>query len=156
MAVAIGEALYPALFEPKVDKFTPIPGIYSIDLKVTDEERDRLIESGLKPKQKDANVFVFKRKPVTAKGNTMPAPVVVDAFKNGWDSTVRIGNNSKVKVAYSTYEHHKTDEHGLGKSLDAVQVMELVAYSGGNNAIDEFDSDEVPTDVRMKKEVEEF
>jgi len=156
MAVAIGEALYPALFEPKVDKFTPIPGIYSIDLKVTDEERDRLIESGLKPKQKDANVFVFKRKPVTAKGNTMPAPVVVDAFKNGWDSTVRIGNNSKVKVAYSTYEHHKTDEHGLGKSLDAVQVMELVAYSGGNNAIDEFDSAVKEVVKEVAEAVEEF
>ena len=32
-------------------------------MKVTDEERDRLIASGIKPKQKDANVFVFKRKP---------------------------------------------------------------------------------------------
>ena len=43
MAVATGEALYPALFEPKVDQYTPTPGVYSIDLKVTDEERDRLI-----------------------------------------------------------------------------------------------------------------
>ena len=140
MAVAIGEALYPALFEAKVDKYTPMHGVYSIDLKVTDEERDRLIESGIKPKQKDANVFVFKRKPVTAKGNHMPAPTVVDENKHGWDSTIKIGNGSMVKVAYSTYEHQATDKYGLGKSLDAVQVLELVAYAGGGNALDEFDA----------------
>ena len=52
MAVAIGEALYPALFEPKVDKYTPTPGVYSIDLKVTDEERDRLIASGINQNKK--------------------------------------------------------------------------------------------------------
>ena len=152
MAVAIGEALYPALFEPKVDKYTPMPGVYSIDLKVTDEERDRLIESGIKPKQKDANVFVFKRKPMTAKGNTMPAPKVVDEHKHGWDSTVKIGNGSKVKVAYDTYEHQATDKFGLGKSLSAVQVMDLVAYAGGNDALDEFDA----VAVTDSKEVEEF
>ena len=148
MAVAIGEALYPALFEPKVDKYTPTPGVYSIDLKVTDEERDRLIASGIKPKQKDANVFVFKRKPITAKGNHMPAPTVVDENKHGWDSTIKIGNGSQVKVAYSTYEHQATEQFGLGKSLDAVQVINLVEYSGGGNALDEFDA--------VAKEVDEF
>jgi len=140
MAVATGEALYPALFEPKVDKYTPMPGVYSIDLKVDDEERDRLIASGIKPKQKDANVFVFKRKPVTAKGNHLPAPTVVDENKHGWDNAVMIGNGSQVKVAYSTYEHQATDKYGLGKSLDAVQVLNLVVYSGGGNALDEFEA----------------
>ena len=140
MAVATGEALYPALFEPKVDKYTPAPGVYSIDLKVDDEERDRLIASGIKPKQKDANVFVFKRKPMTAKGNHLPAPTVVDEHTHGWDSTGRIGNGSQVKVAYSTYEHQATDKYGLGKSLDAVQVLNLVAYAGGGNALDEFEA----------------
>ena len=140
MAVATGEALYPALFEPKVDKYTPAPGVYSIDLKVDDEERDRLIASGIKPKQKDANVFVFKRKPLTAKGNHLPAPTVVDENKHGWDNAVMIGNGSQVKVAYSTYEHQATDKYGLGKSLDAVQVLNLVAYAGGGNALDEFEA----------------
>ena len=140
MAVAIGEALYPALFEPKVDKYTPMPGVYSIDLKVTDEERDRLIESGIKPKQKDANVFVFKRKPMTAKGNHMPAPTVVDENKHGWDSAIKIGNGSKVQVAYDTYEHQATDKYGLGKSLSAVMVKELVEYAGGSTGVDEFDA----------------
>ena len=109
-------------------------------MKVTDEERDRLIASGLKPKQKDANVFVFKRKPITAKGNHMPAPTVVDENKHGWDSAIKIGNGSQVKVAYDTYEHQATDKYGLGKSLSAVQVLELVEYSGGGNALDEFDA----------------
>jgi hypothetical protein len=140
MAVATGEALYPSLFEPKVDKYTPQPGVYSIDLKVNDEERDRLIASGIKPKMKDNNVFVFKRKPITAKGNSLPAPTVVDENKHGWDSTIKIGNGSKVKVAYSTYEHQATDLYGLGKSLDAVQVIDLIEYSGGGNALDEFDA----------------
>ena len=140
MAVATGEALYPALFEPKVDQYTPTPGVYSIDLKVTDEERDRLIATGIKPKQKDANVFVFKRKPMTAKGNHMPAPTVVDENKHGWDSAIKIGNGSKVQVAYDTYEHQATDKYGLGKSLSAVMVKELVEYSGGSTGVDEFDA----------------
>jgi|TARA_R100000544_G_scaffold16857_2_gene8015 hypothetical protein len=140
MAVATGEALYPALFEPKVDQYTPTPGVYSIDLKVTDEERDRLIATGIKPKQKDANVFVFKRKPMTAKGNHMPAPTVVDENKHGWDSAIKIGNGSKVQVAYDTYEHQATDKYGLGKSLSAVMVKELVEYAGGSTGVDEFDA----------------
>jgi len=139
MAVATGEALYPSLFEPRVDQYNPQPGIYSIDLKVSDEERDNLIASGIKPKAKDNNIFVFKRKTITAKGNSLPAPTVVDENKHGWDSTIKIGNGSKVKVAYSTYEHKASDVYGLGKSLDAVQVIELVEFSGGN-ALDEFDA----------------
>jgi len=148
MAIATGEALYPALFEPKVDKYTPQPGVYSIDLKVTDKERDRLISSGLKPKQKDNNIFTFKRKPITAKGNHLPAPTVVDENKHGWDSTIKIGNGSKVKVAYNTYEHQATDKFGLGKSLEAVQILELVEYAGGSNSLDEFEAviKEVPAD----------
>jgi hypothetical protein len=86
---------------------------------------------------------------MTAKGNTMPAPKVVDEHKHGWDSTVKIGNGSRVKVAYDTYEHQATDKFGLGKSLSAVQVMELVAYAGGSDGLDEFDA-------VVSKEVEEF
>ena len=43
-------------------------------------------------------------------------------------------------MAYSTYEHQATDLYGLGKSLDAVQVIDLIEYSGGGNALDEFDA----------------
>ena len=102
----------------------------------------------LKPKQKDNNIFTFKRKPITAKGNHLPAPTVVDENKHGWDSTIKIGNGSKVKVAYNTYEHQATDKFGLGKSLEAVQILELVEYAGGSNSLDEFEAviKEVPAD----------
>ena len=70
----------------------------------------------------------------------MPAPTVVDENKHGWDSAIKIGNGSKVQVAYDTYEHQATDKYGLGKSLSAVMVKELVEYAGGSTGVDEFDA----------------
>ena len=50
--------------------------------------------------------------------------------KNLW-ADGEIGNGSLVKVSFFPFEHPNTAKVGLGKSLNAVQVIEHVPYEGG-------------------------
>jgi hypothetical protein len=148
MAVAKGVAYWAGVLgEPKADKFDDALK-WSLDLEVDDEERARLVGLGIKSKENNPNVFVFKRYLINKKtGNNNPPPNVVDAGKNPWDQESLIGNGSKVNVAFNTYPHPMDSKTGLGKGLQAVQVMEHVPYGVGsglaefNNeaeAVDEF------------------
>jgi hypothetical protein len=107
---------------------------WSIDLEVSDKEKKRLIKEGLRPYHKDGetetNIFKFQRKEVSSKGNELGAPTIVDANKNPWGNG-EIGNGSQVKISFFAYEHAMTKKFGLGKALNAVQVIDHVAYEGG-------------------------
>ena len=70
----------------------------------------------------------FKRNTVSAKGNAVPAPVIVDAKKNRWDPEVLIGNGSKVKVGFTYYGWTRNRRSGISLDLGAVQVLDLVPY----------------------------
>ena len=115
---------------------------WSLDLEVTDKERDRLKKEGLRPwhrgGEEETNIFKFTRKETSSKGKELGPPKIVDANKNVWDNG-EIGNGSLVKVSFFTYEHAMTSKAGLGKSLNAVQVVDLVPYEGGAG-VNEFDS----------------
>ncbi len=111
---------------------------WSIDLVVTDEEKERLKGLNIRPYHKDdgeteTNIFKFERKETTKKGKEQGAPTVVDGAKNPWDSG-EIGNDSVINVSFFTYEHAKSKKFGLGKSLNAIQVLEHVPYAGGGGA----------------------
>ena len=114
---------------------------WSLDLEVTDKERDRLKKEGLRPwhrgGEEETNIFKFTRKETSSKGKELGPPKIVDANKNVWDNG-EIGNGSLVKVSFFTYEHAMTSKAGLGKSLNAVQVVDLVPYEGGAG-VNEFD-----------------
>ena len=114
---------------------------WSLDLEVTDKERDRLKKEGLRPwhrgGEEETNIFKFTRKETSSKGKELGPPKVVDANKNAW-SNGEIGNGSLVKVSFFTYEHAMTKKAGLGKSLNAIQVVDLVPYEGGAG-VSEFD-----------------
>ena len=114
---------------------------WSLDLEVTDKERDRLKKEGLRPwhrgGEEETNIFKFTRKETSSKGKELGPPNVVDANKNAW-SNGEIGNGSLVKVSFFTYEHAMTKKAGLGKSLNAIQVVDLVPYEGGAG-VNEFD-----------------
>jgi len=56
-------------------------------------------------------------------------PVVKDSDGNEWDSSVNIGNGSKVRVAAEIY-HSK---HGTHARLQGVQVLDLVEWEGGES-----------------------
>lgn len=123
---------------PKND-FEDVPS-WKIDLIVDDKEKERLEGLGLKGKATDANRFTFKQKAVRKDGTENRPPNVVDAGKNPWPDDTLIGNGSKVKVAFTTYEHQMSKQYGLGKGLNAVQVLDLVPYSGGGG-VSEFDNE---------------
>lgn len=119
--------------------------LWSIDLRVDDEEKERLESLGLKPKNKDDHVFNFKRKLLRKDGQENTAPSVVDSSKQAWDEGNLIGNGSLVKVAFNTYEHKMMAQHGLGKGLTAVQVLEHVPYAG-SGGVSEFEDETGATD----------
>ena len=124
---------------------------WSLDLEVTDKEKKRLVKEGLRPYYKngeeETNIFKFQRKEVSGKGKELGAPILVDADKNPWDSG-EIGNDSDVKVSFFAFEHAMTPKFGLGKSLNAVQIINHVPYTGGGSGVGEFASE--------TKAVEEF
>lgn len=114
---------------------------WSLDLEVTDKERDRLKKEGLRPwhrgGEEETNIFKFVRKETSSKGKELGPPKVVDSNKNAWNNG-EIGNGSLVKVSFFTYEHAMSKKAGLGKSLNAIQVVDLVPYEGGAG-VNEFD-----------------
>ena len=115
------------------DKFKDY-NFWSLDLEVTDKEKDRLKKEGFrawhKGGEEESNIFKFIRKETSSKGKELGAPKVVDANKNLW-ADGEIGNGSLVKVSFFPFEHPNTAKVGLGKSLNAVQVIEHVPYEGG-------------------------
>ena len=118
---------------------------WSLDLVVTDTEKKRLKGLNLRPYHKDdgeteTNIYKFLRKEVTANGKENGAPTVVDNDKNPWNNG-ELGNDSVVNVSFYTYEHPKTKKFGLGKGLNAIQVVEHIPYAGASG-VSEFDATE--------------
>ena len=117
---------------------------WSIDLEVTDAEKKRLKGLNIRPYHKDdgeteTNIYKFLRKEVTAKGKEMGPPTIVDKSKNPWNNG-ELGNGSEVNVSFHTFEHAKTKKFGLGRSLNAVQVVKHIPYAGASG-VGEFDGD---------------
>ena len=70
----------------------------------------------------------FKRNTVSAKGNPVPAPTIIDSKKNPWDRSLQIGNGSKVKVGFSYFGWERKGQFGISLDLAAVQIIDLVPY----------------------------
>ena len=69
----------------------------------------------------------FKRKVSKANGDKNQQPQLVDAEKNPLNKIV--GNGSKVKVMYKSYDWNYKGKTGKGLDLQAVQVLDLVEYT---------------------------
>jgi hypothetical protein len=113
---------------------------WSIDLEVSDAEKKRLKGLNLRPYHKDdgeteTNIYKFMRRESNKSGKVNTSPTIVDADKNPWGSE-EIGNGSTINVSFYTYEHPKTKKFGLGKGLNAIQVVELVPYAGAGGVSD--------------------
>ena len=77
--------------------------------------------------------FKFKKNAFTREGKQLPAPRVVDAHKNDISGTA-IGNGSKVNVLFRSKEMEQGQWEGKSVFyLDAIQVLELVPYEGGDS-----------------------
>ena len=82
--------------------------------------------------------IVIKRKVNGPNGMTRKAPRLLDSDKN--DVDVLIGNGSTVRVQYSEYDWEYNKKKSKGLDLQAVQIVNLVPYKGGDG--DELLSDE--------------
>lgn len=133
-------------------------GVYSVDIAV-DANNKKLAEAeglSIKNKGDDRGDFVtIKRKAKRKDGNPNKAPDVMDGMKRPLQNTL-IGNGSDVNVLYKTYEwtHKPTGRSGKSADLQAIQVINLVAYEGGSSTASEFE--EIPSASNADTSTSEF
>jgi len=129
MAIVEGTAYWASITRPN-EKFEPM---WTIDLAVDDKTASEFQKEGFKigetvvDNQTIKNIIKFKRKVSKANGDKNQQPQLVDAEKNPLNKIV--GNGSKVKVMYKSYDWNYKGKTGKGLDLQAVQVLDLVEYT---------------------------
>ena len=76
--------------------------------------------------------FLMKRKVARKDGTPNQAPKLLDANKEPLD--VAVGNGSKVNVQYREWETSNNYGDFKGLDLQAVQVVDLVEYTGSDGS----------------------
>lgn len=109
--------------------------IYEMQAATTDKAvAKEWKELGFKIKQDDGKYIVnLKRKAKRADGSDNSAPAVFDAALNKLDPKI-IGNGSTGHVKVYQYPYEWKGRKGISSSLTAVQVVNLVEYTGGGNS----------------------
>jgi hypothetical protein len=129
MAIVEGKAYWASITRPN-EKFEPM---WRIDLAVDDATASEFQKQGFSigettiDNQTIKNIIKFKRKVSKANGDKNQQPQLVDAEKKPLDRIV--GNGSKVKVMYKSYDWNYKGKTGKGLDLQAVQVIDLVEYT---------------------------
>ena len=123
--------------------------IATTDSNVADEMR----ANHLNVKERDGKfVVALKRKATKSDGSAMDPVRVVDSALNAMDNVRSIGNGSTGNVIVWQYPYEAPGRSGVASSLTAVQVTNLVEYTGGSSV--EFDAVEseapaAPTDAPL-------
>jgi len=134
MATQTGYAKWASITSPNT-KWEPQ---YVINLIVDDEVANDFKAKGFPVKEFDEGLaLVMRRKVEGANGRINSAPKLFDRVKNEID--VSVGNGSKVKVQYKEWESQRNGKTFKGFDLMAVQVLDLISYTGAG---DEFDIEE--------------
>ena len=129
-----GTAYWASVRQPN----TTFEPMYTINLVVDDEIAKDFASRGHSIREmEEGPAIVIKRKVNGPNGMTRKAPRLLDSDKN--DVDVLIGNGSTVRVQYSEYDWEYNKKKGKGLDLQAVQIVNLVPYKGG-------DGDELLTD----------
>ena len=130
---------YARLDTPAENPFGGAPN-WEAQLESSDRAAFAEVEAmGMKVKEKDGKFTVsVRRKSETNDGRPMDPVRVVDANKAPLDSQTRrkIGNGSVGNVILWAAPYEYMKRTGITFSLTAVQVTDLVEYSGGNGDID--------------------
>ena len=129
-----------SVVEPNT-KFEPT---WEIEAELNDQQAAMFADAGVRLKEDDGiKLLRFKRKVEGNKkgGGTYrnEPPKVVDASKQEFDKL--IGNGSLVNIAYDLRSWEMMGNKGVKADLKAVQVLELVEYSGGGGGTSEFDDE---------------
>lgn len=123
MAVIEGKAYWASVSVPNI-KFDPV---YTINLVIDDQEAQEFAAKGFKVKQlEEGPCIVIKRKVTNKKGVKNSVPKLVNKDKEPMNEL--IGNGSRVRVQYKPWDVSNQFGDFQGLDLQAVQVLELVAY----------------------------
>lgn len=120
----------------------PFGGPASWEVQIAADSKEALadLESlGAKVKEKDGKFTVsLRRKAETKDGAPMEPVRVVDSNKAPMDGPARrkIGNGSRGNVIVWAAPFEYMKRTGVTFSLTAVQVVDLVEYSGGGDSVD--------------------
>lgn len=109
---------------------------YELQVSTTDKKLAKeLKDNFFNVKEKDGKYVVsLKRKARKANGDDNGAPKVVNADLSPFDfSKHLIGNGTVGNVKVYQYPYEMMGRKGIGSSLTAVQIVDLVAYTGGGN-----------------------
>ena len=103
-------------------------------------------DTGISFKEKDGKLVAnLKRKATKRDGSDNGAPRVVDSNKAPLENPGSVGNGSKGNIIVWQYEYEFGGRKGVGNSLTAVQVTNLVKYESKNNVdFDSVSSEEAP------------
>lgn len=120
------------------------PDEWSVNMYVTQEDSDLLIEKGVTPKEDKKGMLYFpaKRSTKTRNGDDQKPPAVVDSAKRPF--TEDIGNNSVCNIVVTLIPWTKKGRSGIKLFLQAVQVVNHVPYAQA--AEDYFDAIDSPGD----------
>ena len=131
MAITQGVAMWAFVQKPTAN-FNRDGYEYSIDVQLTPAEAKKLKDEGLNVRDRDGIPTIKFKLPAERKDGTKnDAPKVVDA-DNMPLTGPGIGNGSKVRVKYRTYDWEFGRKKGKSAALVAVQVVDLVPYAGGD------------------------
>jgi len=110
--------------------FTPE---YQITLIIDDKTADDFSSRGFNVKDVEGvKKLMFKRKVSRKDGTPNAVPKLLDADKEPLD--VAVGNGSKVNVQYREWETSNNYGDFKGLDLQAVQVVDLVEYTGSDGS----------------------
>jgi len=125
------------LATPANNPFGGVPA-WEIQIATTDKNKaDELKANNFNVKEKDGKFTVsLRRKSVKADGSAMEPVRVVDANKVPMDNKASIGNGSRGNVIVWQAPYSNMGRSGVSNSLTAVQVVDLVEYSGGDGGVD--------------------
>ena len=126
---------------------------WSVDVVLDDDKAAKWIESGIKPalKEKDGLKIVTLRKDCLYKsGDPQKSPMVFDKFGKPLD--VLVGNDSIANVQFSVREWEFQGKQGKTAKLVAMQVLDLVEFTGSTGDSVEFTFSEEPVAVMTDDE----
>ncbi len=135
MAIVEGKAYWASVTQPN----TTFEPVYTVDLVVSDEVAKEFEGKGFKVKDfslKDESgepqyvgkALTIKRKVNGGKTGVRPAPKLFDKDKKEID--VKVGNGSDVRVQYNVYDWEYAGRSGKSLDLQALQVINLVEFTG--------------------------
>jgi hypothetical protein len=113
------------------------PEEWSVNMYVTDEDTAALVAAGVACKEdKDGHeYYLAKRATKNSKGDAIKPPMVVDSKKAPFTDDIGNGSVCNIAVTLFPWERDKGKRKGILLYLNAVQVVNHVAYNAGGTDV---------------------